>query len=470
MSSAINPVFGADREAPVSNGEVALSFNGGLVISEFPRSQFSEIARSGSAADFRDVEGFDVGARVAAHANWYDQRVAHDLWPYNKTTIEAPGVYTSLFEETGRKVSGVNLASQDYLSLARHEGVVAAAIEAVQRYGVHSSGSGALMGNTQSSRLLERKIGEALGYEHVLLYPTGWAAGYGALRGLARPSDHIVLDSLAHNCLQDGAQSSGARVYRTAHIHLKHTERILRGIRSKDVANAIFVVTEGLFSMDSDTPDLNALQQLCAEYKALLILDVAHDFGVLGVSGRSSIEEADLIGKVDVVMGSFSKTFASNGGFLCTNDHRVLKYLRLYSTSWMFSNALSPVQAASVAAAMNIVFSAEGDRLREALFNNIKALRIALLDGGLHCHGRPSPIVPVTIGTELEVRVANYLAASACVLTNIAEYPVVPRGNARFRLQVQAGHTAPQMIDAADRIVSAARAARVHCARCETSE
>ncbi len=430
----------------------------------FPHELISLATINDSALMFRDIAGADAGDRVDDFVRWCDQRVSHNLWPYNRTTDAAPGPSTTAFEESGRKVQGLNLASQDYLSLATHRNVVAAATEAAREYGVHSSGSAALMGNTRYSRQLERRVGEVLGYEHVLLYPTGWGAGYGLLRGLVRPSDHVVLDGLAHNCLQDGAQIATKFIHIAAHNHIRHVERTLKRIRADDTRNAVFVVSEGLFSMDSDTPDIPALQQLCRSYNALLILDIAHDFGVLGPTGRSSLEEAGMLGQADIVLGSFSKTFASNGGFVCVRDGRLLRYLRFCSTPWIFSNALSPIQAACVEAAMKVAFSGEGDKRRRSLFQNVEALRSKLTAGGLDCMGRPSPVVPVIIGSEMEARIANYLAAEGGVLTNVAEFPGVPRGKARFRLQVQAGHSVAQMHDAAAEIVNAAKISRQYSA------
>jgi 7-keto-8-aminopelargonate synthetase-like enzyme len=340
---------------------------------------------------------------------------------------------------------------------------MAAAERAIKDYGVHSSGSAILMGNTKYSRALEERIKEILGFKNVLLYPTGWAAGFGGLRGLVQPGDHIIMDALAHNCLQEGAKFATANISLHAHVNDRHVERLLKRVRKDDSANAIFVVTEGLFSMDSDTPPLARYRELCDQYKAFLVVDIAHDFGILGASGRSALEEHNLLGQADMVVGAFSKTFASNGGFICVKSDSILKYLRVYSSTYLFSNALSPIQSAILLASFDVVFSEEGARRRERLLANIHALRAALSAGGLTCLGRESPIVPVVIGSEFEVRVTNYLASEAGVITNVAEYPVVPRGSARFRLQVQADHTVGQMSVAGAAISQARDSAKEVC-------
>jgi len=150
-------------------------------------------------------------------------------------------------------------------------------------------------------------------------------------------------------------------------LNLQSTRRHLKRIRARDKDNGILVVTEGLFSMDSDTPDIGAMQDLCREFNATLMVDIAHDFGNIGEDGRGHIGLQQMTGKVDIVMGSFSKTFASNGGFVSCNSPAVKEYLRYFGSSGTFSNALSPIQSAIVLKAFEIVRSEEGRTLRADL-------------------------------------------------------------------------------------------------------
>ena len=214
--------------------------------------------------------------------------------------------------------------------------------------------------------------------EEAVLFPTGWAAGYGVIRGLVRSADHIVMDTLSHACLQEGANAATRNIYQFRHLDTDHCRRWLSQIRAKDTENGILVVTEGLFSMNSDTPDIAALQELCHEWNATLVVDVAHDLGSLGDYGRGHIGEQRMIGKIDLVMGSFSKTFASNGGFVACRNRAIKEYLRFYASPGTFSNALSQAQAAVVLKAFEIVESQEGGRLRAALMRNILDLRASL--------------------------------------------------------------------------------------------
>src|SRR5688572_27208294 len=154
-------------------------------------------ALTGSLREYRDPRGRDLLGRVEGFYRWQDLRRQSGYWPYSKSTDEAPLPVCSAKDDTGRSFRGVNFASQDYLSLSSHPAIKEAAIAAVHEYGVHSAGSSAFLGNTRYSVALQQTIAEFLQMEHTVLYPTGWAAGYGVIRGLIRGDDHIVIDGLA---------------------------------------------------------------------------------------------------------------------------------------------------------------------------------------------------------------------------------------------------------------------------------
>jgi glycine C-acetyltransferase len=282
----------------------------------------------------------------------------------------------------------------------------------------------------------------------VVLYPTGWAAGFGVIKGLVRSADHVVMDMLSHSCLQEGAHAATTNIHLFRHLDNEYCRNILTKIRSKDKENGILVVTEGLFSMDSDTPDLGALQSLCHEFNATLVVDVAHDLGCLGDDGRGHLGVQNMLGKVDLVMGSFSKTFASNGGFVACKSRAVKEYLRFYSAPATFSNALSPVQAATIMKAFEIVDSNEGREQREALMANILSLRHQLGEAGLEYYGDPSAIVCVKMGTEGLARLVSKRLPELGLIANLVEFPAVPKGAARIRMQVMANHTEQNIADA----------------------
>src|SRR5579864_7069351 len=332
-------------------------------------------ALTGSMRDFRVPGGADLLGRTEGFFKWQDLRRQNGLWPFSRATEEGPATVCWAQDDSGNRMRGVNFASQDYLSLSSHCGIKEIAKQTIDRCGVHSAGSPALVGNTSNSVALERTIADFLKMEEIVLYPTGWAAGFGVIKGLVRSADHVVMDMLSHSCLQEGANAATNNIHLFRHLDNEYCRNILNRIRAKDKENGILVVTEGLFSMDSDTPDLLALQDLCHEFDATLVVDVAHDLGNLGDDGRGHIGIQGMLGKIDLIMGSFSKTFASNGGFVACKSRAVKEYLRFYSAPATFSNALSPVQAATILKAFDIVESFEGRVLRLELMANILSLR-----------------------------------------------------------------------------------------------
>jgi 7-keto-8-aminopelargonate synthetase-like enzyme len=412
-------------------------------------------ALTGSMRDFRELHGKDLIARVGGFYEWQNLRRQHGLWPYSKATEQAPLAVCAARDDSGVRFSGLNFATQDYLGLSSDPEIKEVAKAVIDEYGVHSAGSSALAGNTKYSLRLERTISEFLGVDHTVLYPTGWAAGYGVIKGLVRPSDHVVMDGLSHACLQVGAYSATTNVHLHGHLNLDSARRHLERIRAKDTENGILVVTESLFSMDSDTPDLRVLQELCREYEATLLVDVAHDLGAMGQGGCGFIGAQDMLGKIDIVMGSFSKTFASNGGFVACKSPAVRQYLKFYGCSATFSNALSPVQAATVTKAFEIVQSDRGRDLRRLLLKRIGQMRDALAAAGLVVIGDPSAIVPVLVGDEALARMASRRLPELEVIANLVEYPAVAKGNARFRLQMMPSHSAENVRELATRLRAA---------------
>lgn len=424
-------------------------------------------ALTGSMRDFRVPGGADLERRVGNFFKWQNLRRQNGLWPFSRATDFGPRTEVLATDDRGINMEGVNFASQDYLSMSSHPEIKETALAAIERYGVHSAGSAALVGNTTHSVALERKIADFLQMDDCLLYPTGWGAGYGVIRGLVRSSDHIVMDALAHTCLQEGANAATRNIYLFRHLDLAHCRRWLEKIRSTDTENGIMVVTEGLFSMDSDTPDIAAMQELCNEFNATLMVDVAHDLGALGPGGRGHIGAQDMLGKVDIVMGSFSKTFASNGGFVAVKERPVKEYLRFYSPTTTFSNAMSPVNAAIVLKAFEIIETEEGQVLRDELMANVLELRRQVREAGLDYYGDPSAIVAVKMGSEGLARLVSRELPELGLLANLVEYPAVGKGAARFRMQVMAKHTRRNVTDAVQRIVAAKAKAEIALATME---
>jgi len=427
-------------------------------------------ALTGSMRDFRGLRGSNLMTRVQGFYDWQDLRRTHGLWPYSKSTEEAPLAECAAKDDCGSSFRGVNFASQDYLGFSSDPEIKETAKSVIDEYGVHSAGSSALAGNTKYSLKLEATISEFLELDHTVLYPTGWAAGYGVIKGLVRSSDHVVMDTLAHACLHEGANSATTNVHLHRHLDLGSAREHLQRVRAADAENGILVVTESLFSMDSDTPDLAALQNLCREFDATLLVDAAHDLGCIGEHGHGFMELQSMLGKIDIVMGSFSKTFASNGGFVSSNSPAVRQYLKFYGSSATFSNALSPVQAATVTKAFDIIRSDRGRDLRAQLMDRVVYLRKLLGAAGLRLVGNPSAIVPVIVGDEALARMVSRRLPQLGVVANLVEYPAVAKGNARFRFQVMPMHTARNIEDLVERFRAAIDATQAEYQRYQAQQ
>jgi glycine C-acetyltransferase len=395
--------------------------------------------------------------------DWWQSRVQHKIDPYQKYSTTRVGNYIEGAHRDGSVFKGHNFASQDYLSLASHPRLMKAATDAIATYGLHSAGSAALMGNTALSIELEKRLAAFLGYDDVVVFPIGWAAGYGAVKTLVKPNDHVVIDILAHACLQEAARDATQNVHLHSHLNVRAVESRLARIRRDDQTAGILVVTETLFSMDSDVPDIPALQALCHKYNATLLVDCAHDLGSLGQTGRGKLEDFDLVGKVDVLVGAFSKSFASMGGFVATNNKGFRFGLRGQCGPSTFTNAMSPIQAATILAALDIVEGEEGKARRERLLHNSMRLRAGLEEVGFEVLGKPSAVVPMLIGDILLARLMTRYAVEFGGIVNLVEHPAVARNACRWRLQVMADHTDEQ-IDAMVEIAAKAREmAEMHC-------
>ncbi|WP_327725110.1 aminotransferase class I/II-fold pyridoxal phosphate-dependent enzyme [Streptomyces europaeiscabiei] len=418
-------------------------------------------AREKDIMRFRTVSGPDLTTRNDAYLAWQQYREQAELWPYFRRYDTSLTPRATAVSDRGVVTHGPNFGGQDYLSLTAHPAVLDAAHQALRDYGPITAGSPALGGANPLSKALEVGLAEALRTEHVMLFPTGWAAGFGTIRSLMHRRDHILLDRLAHDSLRQGAAASGATVEFFRHLDNDAVRRHLSGIRATDTKNAILVVTEGVFSMDSDTPHLAELVALCREYDAKLLVDVAHDFGAMGEHGGGQPEVYGVLGEVDFVVGAFSKSFATTGGFMATNSESAREFVRMFGGPQTFSSAITPVQTAVALAALGIIRSTEGARRRDAVIRNAGRLREGLTVRALEVMGDVvCPVVPVLIGSTATGRVASGLIARAGLIAHLVEQPAVASDAARFRMQVMAEHGDGDIDTAIDILDTCIRQAR----------
>jgi 7-keto-8-aminopelargonate synthetase-like enzyme len=249
-----------------------------------------------------------------------------------------------------------------------------------------------------------------------------------------------MMDGLSHNSLQVGSMNATHNIHKFRHNDVEHLESLLKRIRESDANTAIFIVIESLYSMNSDVPDLKKVLDLSRQYEAIIILDIAHDFGAMGSNGLGILET---IGEERpdnlILIGAFSKSFASNGGFVA-GPACIRNQLIVYAPTYTFTNGISPMQCAVALKCADIIFSEQGDLLRKQLMTNITFALAEFERHGFHVNGVPSPIVPVLIGNEDLVRIIGRENIKNGLLANIAEFPAVPRRKAIFRFQMMSNH------------------------------
>lgn len=403
-----------------------------------------------------------IDTRNEALLQWIQRRAAAGLWPYGLCAVEPPAVECRVRHSCHQDVEGVNLTMVDYLGLSQDARLKAAAIEAIETFGLHLPSSGPLMGNTEMSYDLERSVARLFGRQDAFLLPTGWAAGFGAVSGVVRPGDYVLMDELSHQCLQQGAYASTANVSVFRHLDNDHLESQLAELRAKDPSSAILIITEGLFSMDGDTPNLREVVALARRFGAQTLVDIAHDFGCTGPSGTGTLGAQEVMNDIDIVVGSFSKSFGTNGGFISSRTLSMQWAQLCFAGPYTFSTAISPVQVAAAAAALQIVTGPEGDVIRATLRERVAHARDAAARRGLTVIGATSPIVPVLIGREQHSRLAGMYSFRRGLIATCLEFPVVQRGTARYRLSMSPRLSHAQIDTAMDIVAdSIAEAKRV---------
>jgi glycine C-acetyltransferase len=341
----------------------------------------------------------------------------------------------------------VNFCANNYLGLADDARVVAAAHAALDRWGYGMSSVRFICGTQTIHAELEQRLTRFLGTEATILYGSCFDAN-GGLFEMFTEEDAILSDALNHASIIDGVRLSKAQRFRYANNDMADLERQLRaasGCRHKIIA------TDGVFSMDGIVADLRAIRLLADRYGALVMVDDSHAVGVMGATGRGSHEHAGLMGRVDVITGTLGKALGGASGGYTSARREIVDWLRQRSRPYLFSNTLMPAIAATSVAVLDLLTST-GD-IRRRLFANARRFRDGLTAAGFTLIPGEHPIVPVMLGdAAVAARLADRLLERGIYVIAFC-YPVVPKGQARIRVQLSAAHTAEQI----DRAVEAFR-------------
>lgn len=384
----------------------------------------------------------------------------HDMLPFFRLLEGRAGPVVRM-EGTER----IMLGSNNYLGLTGDERVIDGARDALETYGTALTGSRLLNGTIEPHVQLEREIAEWLGTGDALVFTTGYQANLGALSALLEPGDTVICDAGDHASLLDGIKLSGAKVRPYRHGRLDKLETMLD--RACNDGGGVLVVVDGVYSMEGDICDLPRVAELAKSYGARLMVDEAHACGVLGARGAGACELLDIEGRVDLRMGTFSKSLASCGGFIA-GDAEIIDFLRLHARSFLFTASAVPAAIGAALAAVRIAKSDEGAALLTRVLDNAEYLWRALdergvrvIDPGMELGERYgvkpfTPIVPVLIGEDWEAGLVWKKLYDAGVYCNVAMHPAVPHGGALLRTSVMATHERAHLDRAVDAILRVA--------------
>ncbi len=323
-----------------------------------------------------------------------------------------------------------NFASNDYLGLARHPQIENALVEGVRKYGAGAAASRLVCGTLPPHRLLEDTLADAKLTEAALLFSSGFATPLGLIPAIVGKADFILLDKLCHACLVDAARLSGATIRVFPHNDLGKLERLLVSIRAQDKNVRILIATESVFSMDGDLCPLRDIVTLAENHDALILLDEAHGFGVLGENGMGLAEQEGLQHRITFQMGTLSKAAGLSGGYVAASRHWI-DLLVNRARSFIYSTAPLPSLAHAAITSLELIRSEEGKSLRRKLRENISKLSAS-----------PTPIIPRVLGSNEAALAASAALADAGFVVPAIRYPTVPRGTARLRISLSASHPA----------------------------
>ncbi len=379
---------------------------------------------------------------------WKDPDTVREmgLYPYFRMIASGQDPVVTM---NGSRV--IMLGSNNYLGLTNHPEIKKAAAKALAVYGTGTAGSRFLNGTLDIHVELEERLARFMKREAALTFSTGFQVNLGAIASLVERHDVVVLDSLDHACILDGARLSFGRMLKYQHNDMASLEERLRTIEPD---RGTMIVVDGVFSMEGDLADLPAIVELKKRHGARLMVDDAHGVGVMGEHGRGSGEHFGLEDEVDLVMGTFSKSLATVGGFIA-GDHAIIEWVKHKARSLIFSAAPPPASVASVIKALEII-EREPER-RAQLWDNTRYMKHELHTLGFDTGLSASPVIPLVVGDDLAAFRMTIRLQEEGVFANPVVSPAVPPGRAMIRTSYMATHTREHLDRALDAIARVGR-------------
>jgi 8-amino-7-oxononanoate synthase len=356
------------------------------------------------------------------------------LYPFFRT-IESE-------QDTVVKINGKDVlmfGSNSYLGLTNHPKLKEASIKAIEKYGSGCAGSRFLNGTLDIHLELEEKLAAYVGKPASLVFSTGYQVNLGVISSIPGRHDYIILDDLDHACIIDGARLSFAKVMKYSHNDMESLEKVLSRCEPDKIK---LIAIDGVFSMEGDIAKLPEIVALAEKYNANIMVDDAHGLGVLGKNGSGTADHFGLTDKVDLIMGTFSKSLASIGGFIAA-DLDTINYLKHNARSLIFSASIAPANAASVIAAVDLI-QEEPERLKN-LWDNTHYAMAALKDAGFDTGHSVTPIIPILIRDDYKTFQLTKMALERGIFVNPVVSPAVPSTSSLIRYSLMATHTKQQI-------------------------
>jgi len=334
----------------------------------------------------------------------------------------------------------VNLCANNYLGLANHPRIIHAAEKGLRRYGFGMASVRFICGTQDQHKQLEEAISQFLGTEDTILYSSCFDANTGLFETILGEQDAVISDALNHASLIDGIRLCKAKRFRYAHSDMHELETALQQAADSRVR---LIATDGVFSMDGDLARLDRITELAEQYESVVLVDDSHATGVLGRNGKGTPEHFGVADRVDILTSTLGKSLGGGAGGFTSGRREIIALLRQRSRPYLFSNALPPVMTAAALEALTIVM--EGEDLRTSLRTHAQMFRSQLEAMGFRLVPGHHPIIPVMLGdAELATRMAERLLEKGIYVIGFS-FPVVPKGQARIRVQMSAAHTREQL-------------------------
>jgi len=336
--------------------------------------------------------------------------------------------------------------SNSYLGLTNHPIVKEAAKKAIDKYGSGCAGSRFLNGTLDLHLELEEALAQFVGKESALVFSTGYQVNLGVISALGGRNDFLFSDELNHACIIDGARLSFSKLYKYGHGDMAHLEKLLAGVPLEAFK---IIATDGIFSMEGDITKLNEITALAKKYNAAVFVDDAHSLGVLGPQGQGTAAHFNIAHKVDLIMGTFSKSLASIGGFIAA-DKIVIEYLKHHARSLIFSASISPAAAAAALASLSVL-KEEPQRI-EKLWNNTHYALDAFARAGFDIGLSESPIIPIFVRDNEKTFLMAKMLMDEGIFVNPVVSPAVSSDSSMIRFSLMATHTFKQIDYAVEKI------------------